>query len=52
MDLRKGPRLTLPGEQGIPGRQGDTFTKASHVISDRKERVEFAQLLLGFLAQH
>ena len=52
MDFLTGPRLTLPVEQGIPGAQGHTFANASHVITDRKERAEFAQLLLGFLAEH
>jgi len=52
MDFLTGPRLTLPVEQGIPGARGYTFAKASHVITDRKERAEFAELLLGFLAEH
>ncbi len=52
MDFLTGPRLTLPVEQGIPGAESYTFANASHVITDREERAEFAELLLNFLARH
>ena len=51
-DLLTAPRLSVPVEEGIRGARAWMMSDSAHVITDRRSRREFADLLLDFLASH
>ncbi|MBM84875.1 MAG: hypothetical protein CMM47_02490 [Rhodospirillaceae bacterium] len=52
LDFITAPRLTIPVEQGIPGARGHWMPEAAHVVTGRKARAEFCDVLLNFLAEY
>lgn len=51
-DLLTAPRLSMPVEEGIPGARAWMMKDSAHVLTDRRSRKEFSELLLDFLAAH
>ena len=51
-DFITAPRLTLPVEHAIPNAKGYMMAAAAHVVTGRKAKKEFCDVLLGFLAEH
>ncbi len=49
MDVVTGPRTTLPIEQGIPNARGVMMKDAYHVIAGKELKIQFCNILLGFL---
>ncbi len=49
-DLLTAPRLSVPVEEGIRAARAWMMGDSAHVITDRRSRKEFADLLLDFLA--
>ena len=52
LDFITAPRLTMPVEQQIPRAEGYWMRDAAHVVTGKEARIEFCNVLLGFLEKY
>jgi 3-oxoadipate enol-lactonase len=50
-DQMTGPRTTKPLEMGLPNAEGVMMENVAHIVAGKEQKIQFAQILLGFLEQ-